>query len=127
MMDWYRDMEVWLRNMAFATIDPVTGLPEEVKRSVHWSCVIGESSFWPDAYGTHWDVHNRVDGVVQPVNFNAPIKPWLDVDYLQEWVPDWVDQQAFSFLQDGVQYQADLPYQIVLIPHLESLQYTYMG
>ena len=33
------------------------------------------------------------------------------------------NQQAFSFLRDGVQYQADLTYQIVLIPHLESLQY----
>ena len=46
MMDWYRDMEVWLRNMAFPSVDPATGLPEEVKRSVHWSCVIGGSDFW---------------------------------------------------------------------------------
>ena len=45
MMDWYKVMEIWLRNMAFPDLDPTTGLPLEVKRSVHWSCIIGESGF----------------------------------------------------------------------------------
>ena len=116
-------MEIWLRNMSFPYIDPITGLPVEVKQSVHWSCIIGESGFWPDAYGIHWDMHTKVDGIIQPVDFNAPIEPWLNVEYLREQLPGWVDQQAFSFLENGVQYRADLPYQIVLIPHLESLQY----
>ena len=112
-----------MKHMAFPSMDPATGLPVEVKRSAHWSCVIGESGFQPDAYGTHWDMHNEVDGVIQPVDLNAPITPWLNADYLRNRLPVWVDQQAFGFLEDGVQYQADLPFQIMLIPHLERLQY----
>ena len=32
-----------------------------------WSCVIGESGVYPEAYGTHWDMHHNViiDGIIQ--------------------------------------------------------------
>ena len=68
-------------------------------------------------------MHHKVDGVIQPKDFNEPIVPWLDVAYMEEQVPDYRDQQVFSFLGSGVQYLADMPYQIVPIPHLQSLRH----
>eukprot|EP00965_Chrysotila_dentata_P127679 4222075-Pleurochrysis_carterae.AAC.1 len=48
-----------------------------------------------------------------------PVSP-LTVPYVTSSLPEWPDARMISFLTHGVCFEADLPLQIVLFPHLIS-------
>ena len=58
---WYKELLSDLRRMV---IDP-----ENYERRLNRTLVLGESAFWPDAYGTRWDFSVRINGVIQPAGF----------------------------------------------------------
>ena len=60
------------------------------------------------------------EGIIVPVDFDAPIEPHLNLELLQEELLDWPDQELLSFLLKGVRYKAEVEHQIVLLPHLVS-------
>ena len=64
-----------------------------------------------------WDFFNKVDGYIQPQNWQEPIEPWLNADYFFEQMSDHDDQEILAMLFRGTWYKAELEYHIVLMPH----------
>ena len=127
--DWFTDHGVDLKAMSGLSVEDM----ETYVRVCTWVCCIGESGFWPQAYGTVWDFTHRIHGVIQPMDLDSEVEPWLNVDYMFEQCEEWAevygkqypDQELLHSLKYGVSYKADLPYQIVLTPHLVSLKYGF--
>ena len=97
--------------------------PENYERQCNWVCVIGETGFYPEAYGTVWDFNNRVNGVIQPMDMDSQVQPGLNAEYFMQEMGDHPDQEVLWMLFYGATMKADLEYQIVLNPHLVSLKH----
>ena len=79
----------------------------------------------PEARGIVWDLRRMDEGIIQPVDFDAPLQSHFNLQQLSEELSDWPDQELGSFLLLGVRYKADIDYQVVLLPHLVSLREGY--
>ena len=95
------------------------------RRTSNVPLALGQDAFVPAARGIAWDLRQLEQGIVVPVDFEAPISSHLDLEYLHEQLLDWPDQELVSFLVEGVRYKADVDFQIVLLPHLISLKEGY--
>jgi len=82
---------------------------------------LGQDMFTPQARGIVWDLRRLSEGIIEPVDFAAPLQSHLNLDLLGVELQDWPDQELLSFLLEGVRYKADVEHQIVLLPHLVSL------
>ena len=89
--------------------------------------VIGQDEFVPAARGIIWDCRNLEEaGFCSPLEYATPPNSDLNSAYILErygptGTTPWPDQELVSQVVFGVQFQADLPLQIVLLPHLVSL------
>ena len=111
---WYREQ---IQDMVAMCEDP-----EGYVRKCNWICVIGESGFYDDMFGTIFDFSVVVDGFIQPMDLDSEIEHTLNVDYMEQEMPGHVDKEIFWMLRYGATYKADLAYQIVLNHHLVSLK-----
>lgn len=59
------------------------------------------------------------------LDFTAPIRTHLNLDYLRERLHDYPDQHLVSNLLEGVRLDADVELQSVFVPHLVSLPLGY--
>ena len=84
---------------------------------------LGPDSFLPFARGTYWDLRDFLEGSgpIKPLDLNEVKESHLNLPYFAEQLADYPDQELLSFLPGGVSFKADLPYQLVLMPHLISL------
>ena len=88
----------------------------------HETLVIGQDQFLEQARGIIWDCRGFVEGLPAiPMDFSAAPNSDLNNAFIFESLSLWPDQELVGFLYDGVQFQANLPLQIVLGPHLSSL------
>ena len=89
--------------------------------------VIGQDEFLPAARGIIWDCRELdIYGFCSPLDYSAPPNSDLNRGFiLHHYGPSglfpWPDQELISQVVNGVQFQANLPLQIVLLPHLVSL------
>ena len=95
------------------------------RRTSNVPLALGQDAFVPAARGIVWDLRQLEQGIIVPVDFEAPISSHLDLEYLHEQLLEWPDQELVSFLVEGVRYKADVDFQIVLLPHLISLKEGY--
>jgi len=93
--------------------------------------VIGPSGAqpWVGAYdGVLWDCRRHAtDGYIETLDCAAPISTLINGDLLTaEFLTKdkWPDQECLSFMVEGVQFKAGLPWQIVLCQHMESYRAT---
>ena len=92
----------------------------------HGVLVIGQDQFLEPARGIVWDCRPfEYGGVAIPMEFDAVPNLQIDPVTVARELADWPDQELVGFLLDGVQFKADLPLQIVLGPHLQSLSQAY--
>ena len=84
--------------------------------------------FRPEARGIVWDLCHMEEGIIRPVDFDAPLQSHLNLQQLAEELLDWPGHghELVSFLLLGVlQYKAVIDYQVVLLPHLVLLREDY--
>ena len=87
---------------------------------------IGQGALFSWAQGIVWDfTFERADCAV-PLDFALPIKSGLNLDRdnprsLASRLRDHPDQRLFSFVTEGVRFEADVELQSVLVPPLISL------
>ena len=79
--------------------------------------------FRPEACGIFWDLRRMDEGIIHPVDVDAPLQSHLNRQQLAEELSDWPNQELVRFLYMllGVQYKADIDCQVVLLPHSVSL------
>ena len=109
--------------MLYLTDIEVNG--SSAKRTTNEPLALGLDMFRPEARGIVWDLRRIDEGIIEPVDFEAPLQSHLNLEQLREELSDWPDQELLSFLLLGVRYKADIDYQIVLLPHLVSLREGY--
>ena len=83
--------------------------------------VLGQSDFVLEARGLVWDLRKAADGVIEPLDFTSLPKSELNVPLIRQLLRDTPDRELLDHLQRGVDFKADLPLQIVLLPHMSSL------
>ena len=83
--------------------------------------VVGQDCFRPAARGCVWDLRRAREGIIEPLDYDAPLHSQLDVAYARKTLPDWPDQRLFSYLELGAHFEFDMPLQMVLHPHLFSV------
>ena len=88
---------------------------------------LGEEAFVPEAFGVIWDLRQRhADGYFVPLDYEQPLRTHLDLAYIRTALKRSRDLDMLSQLVDtGVTFGADVPMQIVLLPHLTSLPTGY--
>lgn len=91
------------------------------RRSQNCVLALGQDAFRPAARGIVWDLRRLSDGIITPLDFQAPIQTHFNLPYLESMLRDCPDQELVSFLLEGVQLKASLDLQIVFLPHLLSL------
>ena len=92
----------------------------------HDVLVIGQDQFLPAARDIIWDCRGFEFGLPAiPMDFDGPIISQLNSEFIQQELSDWPDQEMVGMLLDGVQFKAKLELQIVLGPHLTSLENAY--
>ena len=79
----------------------------------------GELHSW--ARGYVWDFRQGPSHCAQPLNYSAPLKYTLNVNFFAERLRQYPNQQLVSMVVEGVCYQADVELQGVFVPHLVSL------
>lgn len=84
---------------------------------------IGQEGFKDEAQGTVWDMRTKDEnGCFRPLDFSAALPTHLDLGYLAELLQASKDKSMVSQITDvGVTFEANVPLQIVLLPHLTSL------
>jgi hypothetical protein len=101
---------------------PLSSLGFGIAVEPHDVLVIGQDQFLPPARDIIWDCRGFASGLpAVPMDFDAPVNSDLSSPYVQRILEFWPDQELLGFLIDGVDFQADLPLQIVLGPQLVSL------
>jgi hypothetical protein len=85
---------------------------------------IGQGGLQPWAQGVVLDLRQLVKGVgwVTELDFGASTPTQFNVDYIRERLKDYPDQELVSHLVLGVRMLADLDLQLVLLPHLLSIE-----
>ena len=117
-------LEQWLlQQMLYLSDIEING--SSAKRTTNEPLALGLDMFRPEARGIVWDLRRMDQGIIEPVDFEAPLQSHLNLNQLREELSDWPDQELLSFLLLGVRYKADIDYQIVLLPHLVSLREGY--
>jgi hypothetical protein len=86
---------------------------------------LGQDCFVPAARGVVWDLRRLDQGIIEPVDFQAPISSHLNLDLFRAELEGYPDQELLGFLLEGVRYKTDLELQVVLLPHLISLKEGY--
>ena len=87
---------------------------------------IGQGALLSWARGIVWDfTFERADCAV-PLDFALPLESGLNLDpndprSLSSRLHNYPDRRLFSYLTDGVRFEADVELQTVLVPHLVSL------
>jgi len=70
------------------------------------------------ARGIVWDCRREC---CAPLNFEAPARSDLNLDFLRGTLHSYPDQTLVSYLVEGARLDADVELQTVLVPHLTSL------
>ena len=118
---WYLELARWLLDIAEISDQPDSERAEAVRRARPDVLVIPRSGFVPPARGTYWDLRGERP---KPTDFREDFTSHLNLDLIRQWqtrFPDYPDRELFSHLLEGVRFKADLPYQMVMQPHLASL------
>lgn len=125
-------LEAWailmIWNWVYTQLEYLAEVSELGVRAIRKSnkaLALGQDAFKPQARGIVWDLRKLEEGIITPVDFEAPIESHLNLELLREELADWPDQELVSFLLEGVRYKADVGMQIVLLPHLVSLRDGY--
>ena len=127
---WAADMA---RNVDF-DVEMVAGLgPDEredfLKRWRKWRTplCLGQDAFLDDAQGIVWDVRARTkDGYYVPLDYDAARCTHLGLEYLRTFFARSRDKDMVAQLcETGVRFDAEVPLQICLMPHLISLPLGY--
>jgi site-specific DNA-cytosine methylase len=119
-----KDIETWMRQqMEF--LHDIVEQGHNAERKSNEALALGEDAWQPAARGIVWDLRGLKDGVIVPLDFQAPIQSHLNLGLLRADLADWPDQELLSFLVEGVRYKTHLAPQIVLLPHLISLREGY--
>lgn len=87
---------------------------------------LGQGALLAWARGIVWDFTFERAACAVPLDFSLPIESGLNLDpeddrSLYSRLLDYPDQRLFSYLVDGVRFEADVELQSVLVPHLVSL------
>ena len=92
-------------------------------RKMRRPLILGQSYFVPEARGIIWDMRKRNGaGFYEPLDFAATLKTHLDLGYLREFLRRSRDKAMVQQLTEcGVTFDATVPLQLVLLPHLISL------
>jgi hypothetical protein len=86
------------------------------------SVAINECDFVPEARGVIWDLRTFSTGRIRTLDYTAPITTSFNSAFFRERLANYPDQELLGFLCEGVQLKADFPPQLVLLPHLLSLE-----
>ena len=82
--------------------------------------IIGQDGFVEEARDIVWDVRDLND--IKPLSYTTPLDTHLDTTYLRNYLSNCRDKSMVSQICDtGVTFNADVPLQICLYPHLTTL------
>ena len=115
-----RQIKLWVTQQLTFLID-IVNLGSAAVRTSNRPLALGQDCFKPQARGIIWDLRQMDEGIIKPVDLQAPIKSHLNLELLCKELFGYPDQELLSFLFQGVRYKSDLELQIVLLPHLISL------
>ena len=93
----------------------------DCERSRPPTLVIGQDELFDWARGYVWDFRNSPSQCGAPLDYSAPIRPTLNVDFFERELATYPDQRLLGFISTGVIYMADVELQAVFVPHLVSL------
>ena len=125
---WARDAS---RNRHFSMPDGLSPTEQETYlkkwRKVRDPLILGQSYFRKEARGVVWDLRSKhPDGYYEPLQFHRPLCTHLDTEFLSRFMANSRDRDMVDQLcHTGVRFDADVPMQIVLLPHLISLPVGY--
>lgn len=103
----------------------IRDLGEECERSRPPVLIVAQSELYPWAQGIVWDFRSSPSECGTPLDYSAPLRPTLNVDFFQRRMHGYPNQQLLSMIVEGVRYQADVELQGVFNPHLVSLPKGY--
>lgn len=121
MVDWYEQLGDWLVDLSEVADDPDSDAAEAVRRARPRPLIIPRSAFVEEAKDVVWDLRGERP---VPLDFGAPLTTHLNLNLIKKWQDEWPsypDKEIFSHLLLGVRLKVDLPFQVVLQPHLASL------
>ena len=95
-------------------------LRERASKKYNTVLSLGQQTFLPEARGIVWNLRRVNEGIIVPLDFNAPNETHWDLDYICDNLQNYPDQESASMLLQWVQYKANLDLQIVLLPYLIS-------
>jgi hypothetical protein len=125
--DFYVALGEWLLRLAECSDDPHGEEAEAVRRARPEVLVIPRSGFVPEAQDIYWDLRGETP---VPIDFRADFVTHLNLDLIRSWQLEWPgypDREIFSHLLEGVRFKAELPYQMVMQPHLASLSLGFVN
>ena len=93
----------------------------ECERHRPHTCVFGQSDLVEWARGIVWDFRRAPAECAVPLDYGAPLRPTLHVDFFERELRHYPNQRILGMIADGVIYQADVELQMVFVPHLSSL------
>jgi hypothetical protein len=83
---------------------------------------INECDFIPEARGLIWDLRTLDTGHISTLDYTAPVDTGFNGAFFRERLAAYPDQELLGFLCEGVQLKVNFPRQLVLQPHLLSLE-----
>ena len=87
--------------------------------------VLAQSDMVAEARNVIWDLRRAKEGIVEPVDFTAPVVSDLNLDFLTTLLRDTPDKELLGHLRLGAHFKADLAQHTVLQPHMDSLKGNY--
>jgi hypothetical protein len=90
---------------------------------------LGPDMFTPLARHKWWDLRDWLNGTgpIKLLQLDKPVDTHLNLKVFKRELTGHPDKELLSFLEHGVSFKADLPYQLVLMPHLISLPQGYLA
>ena len=116
----WRRVERWLHR-TLVDLVCIRDHGPQCERSRPGVLVIGQLELHEEARGRVWDFRLSPAECAVPLDYHAPLEHTLSIDYLQERLADYPNQELLGFIVEGVRPWADVELQTVLVPHLMSL------
>ena len=118
--DWaHKEMQDWLKILA-GNLRRMAEFGNAADLVLQDKLVISQLGFVPAARGVVWDLRQRVEGAFEPLDLTQAPHSNLNSDFILSL--DYPDEELTSFLTTGVQFKMDVTLNIVMHPHLKSLQ-----
>ena len=96
---------------------------KDADRKYSTTLAVGQKHLVPKARSRIWDVRWQLPqgGGIKLLDFTADISTHLNRPFIKDKLADFPDQEAVGFLLHGVDFNVDMALQIVMLPHLLSL------